>query len=328
MNWGHDTVMALVQEKKGGGPYTKDERTKRQNEVHRLHFEFGYSAVKISDMMKVNRNTINEDIKCLYSNIKDELRQDSENFILRQIGRLESQRVRIVKNITENKIDDNNGIKHEKLLLDVDTRINNLLIKVSSGNKAEPENKIHEETIKDLVLYLLVKHNKDHKLNKEQITSEIINLQQCTVNEAEKIFLQFENMGLKLCSKFLGIKFTYDLLEFAYLRKYIAPSDSFLIKIQSLFILNAHSEYEIEQLNKRYSEKYGPKNKWSDEIFDKENKDETKLHTKHAETFSEIATDALEILSDQRAIKKYIKYINVFFAEEKSQFDKSMNLKE
>ena len=62
-------------------------------------------------MMKVNRNTINEDIKCLYSNIKDELKQDSENFILRQIGRLESQRVRIVKNITENKIDgDDNSI--------------------------------------------------------------------------------------------------------------------------------------------------------------------------------------------------------------------------
>lgn len=327
MNWRHDTVMALVQEKKGGGPYTKDERTKRQNEVHRLHFEFGYSAVKISDMMKVNRNTINEDIKCLYSNIKDELRQDSENFILKQIGRLESQRVRIVKNITENKIDDN-GIKHEKLLLDVDTRINNLLIKVSSGNKTEPKNKIHEETIKDLVLYLLVKHNKDHKLNKEQITSEIINLQQCTVDEAEKIFLQIENMGLKLCSKFLGIKFTYDLLEFAYLRKYIAPSDSFRVKIHSLFILNANLEYEIEQLNKRYSEKYGPKNKWSDDMFEEHEKDETKLQTKHAETFSKIATDALEILSDQRAIKKYIKYINVFFAEEKSQFDKSMNLKE
>ena len=203
-------------------------------------------------------------VKCLYSNIKDELRQDSENFILKQIGRLESQRVRIVKNITENKIDDN-GIKHEKLLLDVDTRINNLLIKVSSGNKTETSS-IQEEVIKDFVLYLLVKHSKDHKLNKEQITSEIINLQQCTVDEAEKIFLQIENMGLKLCNKFLGMKFAYDLLEFAYLRKYIAPNDSFLVKIHSLFIFNAHLEYEVEQLDKTYSEKYGPKNKWSDEI--------------------------------------------------------------
>jgi len=278
-------------------------------------------------MMKVNRNTINEDIKCLYSNIKDELRQDSENFILRQIGRLESQRVRIVKNITENKIDDN-GIKHEKLLLDVDTRINNLLIKINPENKTEPSNGIQEEVIKDFVLYLLVKHSKDHKLNQEKITSEIVNIWQCSVNKTERIFSQMENMGLKFCKKFDGVEFFYDLIEFAYLRRYIAPSDSFLVKIHSLFILNVHSEYEIKQLNKRYSEKYGPKNRWSDEVFDKQNKDETKLQTKHADTFSEIATDALEILSDQRAIKKYIKYINVFFAEEKSQFDKSMNLKE
>ena len=54
-----------VQNEKDGGPYTKDERTKRQNEVARLHFEYGYSAVKIAEMMKVNRNTINSDIKYL-----------------------------------------------------------------------------------------------------------------------------------------------------------------------------------------------------------------------------------------------------------------------
>jgi len=44
-------------EQKSGGPYSKDEREKRQNEVFRLHFEFGYSAVKIADLMKINRNT-------------------------------------------------------------------------------------------------------------------------------------------------------------------------------------------------------------------------------------------------------------------------------
>lgn len=64
--------MALEQEKKGG-PYTKDERETRQKEVSRFYFEFGYSAVKIADLMKVNRNTINEDIKYLYSNGKETL---------------------------------------------------------------------------------------------------------------------------------------------------------------------------------------------------------------------------------------------------------------
>jgi len=42
--------VAVAQEKKGG-PYSKDEREKRQNEVFRLHFEYGYSATKIADLM-------------------------------------------------------------------------------------------------------------------------------------------------------------------------------------------------------------------------------------------------------------------------------------
>jgi len=116
--------MALVQEKKGG-PYTKDEKTKRQDEVFRLHIELGYSAVKISEMMKVNRNTINEDIKFLYSNLKEELKESNEDLIARQIGRLEAQRTRNIENIIENKIDD---IKHEKLLLDIDKEINKMLV--------------------------------------------------------------------------------------------------------------------------------------------------------------------------------------------------------
>ena len=92
--------MALAQEKKGG-PYSKDEREKRQNEVFRLHFEYGYFATKIADLMKINRNTINADIKHWYSNIKEEIKHDSEDFFLKQIRRLEAQRTRIIENITE-----------------------------------------------------------------------------------------------------------------------------------------------------------------------------------------------------------------------------------
>jgi len=36
--------------------------------------------------MKVNRNTINSDIKYLYSIIKDEIKEKGEDFILKQIG--------------------------------------------------------------------------------------------------------------------------------------------------------------------------------------------------------------------------------------------------
>ena len=168
--------MALAQEKKGG-PYTKDEKTKRQNEVFRLHIELGYSAVKISEMMKVNRNTINDDIKFLYSNLKEELKESNEDLIARQIGRLEAQRTRNIENIIENKIDD---IKHEKLLLDIDKEINKMLVQINSGKQVESKSfEIQEEVIKDIVLFLIIKHASDYYLRKEDIISEIINLQQC-----------------------------------------------------------------------------------------------------------------------------------------------------
>src|SRR5256885_11386402 len=52
---------------KAGGPYSKGQRRKRRQEVFRLHFELGLSAIKIADILKVNRHTINQDIEWLYS---------------------------------------------------------------------------------------------------------------------------------------------------------------------------------------------------------------------------------------------------------------------
>ncbi len=184
-------TMALVEEKKGG-PYSKDEREKRQKEVFRLHFEFGYTATKISDLMKINRNTINADIKYWYSTFKDELKHESENLILRQIGRLDAQRTRIVEDISENKIND---VKHEKLLLDIDTRINALLLKTNSTQRTESKNiEINEEKIKDIILFLIIKYHRNYNLKKEHIISEIVNIQCCTMKESEIIFSQMQEL--------------------------------------------------------------------------------------------------------------------------------------
>ena len=49
------------------GRHTKNEIETRRSEVYRLHFEYGYSARKISELMKINRNTINGDVSFWYS---------------------------------------------------------------------------------------------------------------------------------------------------------------------------------------------------------------------------------------------------------------------
>ena len=130
--------MAQVQEKKGG-PYTKNEKMKRQNEVYNLHFEHGYSAVKISDMMRINRNTINSDINNWYSSLSDEWNSYvMESWYMKQIHRLESQRNRLFGELskTENTPD---RLSIEKVILDIDTRIMNLITK-SSGSAASIHN--------------------------------------------------------------------------------------------------------------------------------------------------------------------------------------------
>ena len=56
--------------KKEGGPYTKQQQQERRKKVNELYFEKHLSALKIADILGVNRNTINEDIKSL-STLKD-----------------------------------------------------------------------------------------------------------------------------------------------------------------------------------------------------------------------------------------------------------------
>ena len=58
--------------KKHGGRYTKNQRHKRRVKVYHLHFELEYSAVKISEMMKINRHTISADIQYWNEQLADE----------------------------------------------------------------------------------------------------------------------------------------------------------------------------------------------------------------------------------------------------------------
>jgi len=82
--------------KKKGGPDSNDEKIKRQNEVHRLHFEYGYSARKISELLKVNRNTINGDIGYWYRKVAADYDFfNPEPYIIANIERLEAQRTRL-----------------------------------------------------------------------------------------------------------------------------------------------------------------------------------------------------------------------------------------
>ena len=310
-----------IQNEKEGGPYTKDERTKRQNEVARLHFEYGYSAVKIAEMMKVNRNTINSDIKYLYSGIKEELKQNTENFVLKQIARLEAQRTRIVKQIEKGRIE--NIIKQEKLLLDVDSKINSFLININTSNENEESSPdIQDKKIKEFVLYILVKYNRydyQHGLSDEKIASEIINIWRCSAEKAEKIRSYLDGMGLKYCQKYHEGSFVYDFLEFAFMQRYVCPEDSFLEDLQELTAIQRRQNTESIKLDLSYYEKYGKEEKWSEEIFEIHEQEYQEIIKKSTKYTGAVTTKLLNSFSDQNSHDRFAKFIDVFFAEKSLQ---------
>lgn len=133
--------MAQVLEKKGG-PYSKNEKIKRQNEVFRLHFELGYSAVKISEMMKVNRNTINSDIHYWYGILSKEWSSyDIDAWYMKQIHRLESQRTRLFKEL-EKTTETTVRLSIEKMILDIDIKMTNFVSKSVFNQKTMKEQSV------------------------------------------------------------------------------------------------------------------------------------------------------------------------------------------
>jgi len=113
---------------KSSAPYSRKDRFTRRQEVYRLHFELGYAAVKIAELMKVNRNTINGDIRYWYSKLaKDWNGYDIHGWTAKQLNRLESQRSRLREDLeNQKKLEDK--ISVERLILDIDDRIAKIMI--------------------------------------------------------------------------------------------------------------------------------------------------------------------------------------------------------
>jgi len=121
--------------RKKGGPYTKQEIIDRKNEVHRLHFEYGYSARKIADLMKVNRNTINGDIDYWYSKIVQNFNMfDPAYGIMVNLQRLDIQRSRLREQLDKTETFQEK-LALERLILEIDSRILNTHYKLTNSTR-------------------------------------------------------------------------------------------------------------------------------------------------------------------------------------------------
>jgi len=116
------------------GPYTKSEKEIRRDEVNRLHFEYGYSARKIADLMKINRNTINGDIDFLYGiTIKNYNLVNPNTAVIKLLTKLEIQRTRLREQIDKTQ-NHSEKIAIERLLFEIDAKLIYVRIKMSESH--------------------------------------------------------------------------------------------------------------------------------------------------------------------------------------------------
>ena len=123
--------MALEVQSKKGGPYTKQEQEKRRDEVCRLHFEYGYSAKKISELIKVNRNTINSDIKQLYLTLESNWEKTSAVSLLQSHVVSVIAQKRRLREALDNTEKFSEKLAIEKMILQVESKIKQFQLRQS-----------------------------------------------------------------------------------------------------------------------------------------------------------------------------------------------------
>jgi len=126
----------MPKSEKNGGPYPIQAKKTRRDEVFRLHFDYGYSARKIADMLKINRNTINSDITHWYSQLqKEDSAVSVEDWINKMIYRLETKRTRLMERLDKaTSLDD--FLVLEKMLYEVDSKIVQIVMKIQNSNQS------------------------------------------------------------------------------------------------------------------------------------------------------------------------------------------------
>ncbi len=114
----------LVRPRRKFAPFTKSQRRKRRMEVYRLHFEKGIPAIRIADMLNVDRNTINNDLNILYNKALNDYTPDMsfDDIIQKQLVRLETQRDRLCLYLSDTK-DISGKIAIERLIADIDFKL-------------------------------------------------------------------------------------------------------------------------------------------------------------------------------------------------------------
>ncbi len=104
---------------KKSGPWTQHDKEARRAEIHKLHFEYAFSARQIADFLGISRNTVNSDLRYHYSTIVTNNKiVDPEVAVGIGLARLDIQYARLRQQLDKtDSQEERNPL--EKLMLDI-----------------------------------------------------------------------------------------------------------------------------------------------------------------------------------------------------------------
>jgi hypothetical protein len=166
-------------------PFTRSQRRKRRAEVYKLHFEHGVPATRIAEMMKVDRNTINNDLKILYRQSLNDYNPKElslDDILQKQLVRLETQRDRLSLYLCDAE-DVSSKIAIERLIADIDFKLIGAIEKLNHNierfweqiikqlNKSAENEKIDTRYTS---LFELRKISRDSRKSLDKLTEEVL----------------------------------------------------------------------------------------------------------------------------------------------------------
>jgi hypothetical protein len=181
----HDLVRPRQNHKQKFAPFTRSQRRKRRAEVYKLHFEHGVPATRIAEIMKVDRNTINNDLKILYRQSLNDYNPKElslDDILQKQLVRLETQRDRLSLYLCDAE-DVSSKIAIERLIADIDFKLIGAIEKLNHNIERFWEqiikqlNKIAENEKIDTrytSLFELRKISMDSRKSLDKLTEEVL----------------------------------------------------------------------------------------------------------------------------------------------------------
>ncbi len=120
----------MILNEKNGEQYSKKLEL-RKKEVVELYFNQRYSALQISKILEVNRNTVNKDVRFWYLELRNEKPDYSKNWLDLQFTRLENQQIWLYDNL-QKEITLKERLQIEKSITNIDLSIALLLVKIET----------------------------------------------------------------------------------------------------------------------------------------------------------------------------------------------------